>query len=56
MLERAATLGPAHVTEIFRLNWHGLRADRAWCSEFRERVLAEGATTGDSAGPDAPSV
>lgn len=39
MLARAAAVGPSHVLEIFRLNWHGLRADRVWCEEFRQRLL-----------------
>lgn len=38
MIERSETVGPSHVTEIFRLTWHGLRADRNWCNEFRGRL------------------
>ncbi len=38
MIERSETVGPSHVTEIFRLTWHGLRADRDWCNEFRGRL------------------
>jgi DNA-binding PadR family transcriptional regulator len=41
MLARSATLAPSHVTEIFRLTWHGLRADKAWCQEFLARLGAE---------------
>lgn len=40
MLERSAALAPSHVTEIFRLTWHGLRADRDWCQQFRHRLAA----------------
>ncbi|NNC11695.1 hypothetical protein HII28_07380 [Planctomonas sp. JC2975] len=38
MLERSAFLAPSHVAEIFRLNAHGLRGDRAWCAEFLARL------------------
>lgn len=41
MLARSAELGPSHVAEIFRLTWHGLRADRDWCQAFRQRLAAE---------------
>jgi len=39
MIARSEALGPSHVTEIFRLTWHGLRADRDWCQEFRARLI-----------------
>ncbi len=38
VIERAEASGPAHVAEIFRLTWHGYRADRAWCQEFLTRL------------------
>lgn len=38
VIEQAQSTGPSHVTEIFRLTWHGLRADRAWCREFLDRI------------------
>jgi DNA-binding PadR family transcriptional regulator len=38
VLERASTAGPSHVTEIFRLTWEGLRADRAWCLGYLQRL------------------
>lgn len=44
LLARSAELGPSHVSEIFRLSWHGLRADRDWCREFRQRLAAGCAT------------
>jgi DNA-binding PadR family transcriptional regulator len=40
VLERAATAGPSHVLEIFRLTWEGLRADRAWCLAYLRRLEA----------------
>lgn len=42
MIERSAAVAPAHVTEIFRLTWHGLRADKTWCQEFRQRLNRPG--------------
>jgi DNA-binding PadR family transcriptional regulator len=41
MIARSEAIGPSHVTEIFRLTWHGLQADRDWCAGFRQR-LADG--------------
>ncbi len=41
VLQRAATSGPSHVTEIFRLIWHGYRADRDWCRDFLDRLEAD---------------
>ncbi|MFT3968743.1 MAG: PadR family transcriptional regulator [Micropruina sp.] len=38
IIAQAASLGPSHVLEVFRLTWHGLRADRHWCIEFLERL------------------
>ncbi len=38
MIERSAALAPAHVTEIFRLTWQGLRADQTWCQDFQQRL------------------
>ncbi|QDZ14345.1 PadR family transcriptional regulator [Humibacter ginsenosidimutans] len=40
-LNRSLDLGPSHATEIFRLTWHGLRADKAWCEGFRRRLLVQ---------------
>ncbi len=41
VIERSDAIGPSHVTEIFRLTWHGLRADKAWCLDFRDRIRIE---------------
>jgi DNA-binding PadR family transcriptional regulator len=41
LVARSAALGRSHVAEIFRLTWHGLRADRAWCEEFRQRLVSQ---------------
>lgn len=30
--------GPRHISEIFRLTWRGLDADRQWCREFLDRL------------------
>jgi hypothetical protein len=38
VIEQAMLAGPSHVTEIFRLTWEGLRADRAWCEAYLERL------------------
>ncbi len=38
VIEQAASIGPSHVTEIFRLTWEGLRADRTWCVAYLERL------------------
>lgn len=38
ILDRSLGLAPSHVAEIFRLTWHGLRADRQWCLEFLGRL------------------
>jgi DNA-binding PadR family transcriptional regulator len=40
MIARSETLAPSGVTEIFRLTWRGLRADRDWCQEFRGRLTS----------------
>ncbi|UAJ80390.1 helix-turn-helix transcriptional regulator [Leifsonia sp. ZF2019] len=49
MIARSEELGPSHVTEIFRLTWRGLRADRDWCAEYRARLRANhsGSRTSD---------
>lgn len=49
VLDRAEALGPSHVTEVFRLTWHGLRADRQWCLEFMARLTPGRAAAADGA-------
>ncbi len=40
VIRQSASSGPAHASEIFRLTWEGLRADRAWCEGYLERLGA----------------
>ncbi|MDQ1135721.1 hypothetical protein QE410_000520 [Microbacterium sp. SORGH_AS 1204] len=49
------TAGPSHATEIFRLMWRGLRADRDWCEEFRSRLASRQPSQGSRETRHAPS-
>ena len=40
VIHQASSVGPAYITEIFRLTWEGLRADRTWCESYLERLCA----------------
>jgi DNA-binding PadR family transcriptional regulator len=40
VISHADRLGPSYVGEVFRLTWHGLRADRQWCADFLDRLRA----------------
>ncbi len=54
VIQQASALGPSHVTEIFRLTWEGLRADRTWCEGYLGRLrLERDASSAPSRGADA---